>query len=272
MQTFNAITSRVFDVLLAPFGHRWAWFDLLLWPVLAGVAALLIYKLVSNQKGIADAKRRMMVSLLEVVLYRENVLGVLVSTVKGLAQNLRYLGYNILPMLVMIVPMTVIMVQLVANYAYAPLKQGDVQLLEVTLAPGTGSSARSVTADFPPGVAVEAGPVRTADGRVFWRLRMLEDGDQVVTLRAGDETEQKIIPVGNAPRKVPVLRTRTWEALLYPGEAALPAGSAFETIKLATPDRNLKPFPSGEGGILLWFFAASLVAGFLLRKRLGVTL
>ena len=272
MQTFNAITSRIFDVVLAPFGHRAMWFDLLFWPIVAGVAALLIYKAVSNQKGIADAKRRIMVNLLEVVLYRENVLGVLGSTAKGLAQNVRYLGYNVLPMLVMIVPMTVILVQLVAHYAYAPLNKGDVQLLEVALAPGAKASAKSVTADFPAGVAVEAGPVRTADGRVFWRLRMLEDGDHVVTLRAGDETEQKIVPVGNGPRKVPVLRTRTWEALLYPGEAALPAGSTFETIKLATPERNLKPFPSGEGGIRLWFFVASLVAGFLLRKRLGVTL
>jgi hypothetical protein len=272
VQSFNAITSRIFDVVLAPFGHRWMWFDLLLWPIFAGVAALVIYKLVSNQKGIADAKRRIMVNLLEVVLYRENVLGVLVSTVKGLAQNVRYLAYNIVPMLVMIVPMTVILVQLVAHYAYAPLKKGDVQLLEVTLAPGAKISPHSVTADVPAGVAVEVGPVSTADGRIFWRLRMLEDGDHVVTLHAGDDSEQKIVPVGNGPRKVPVLRTRTWEALLYPGETALPAGSSFETIKLAAPDRNLKPFPSGEGGILLWFFAASLVAGFLLRKRLGVTL
>ena len=107
MQTFNAITSRIFDVVLAPFGHRAMWFDLLFWPIVAGIAALLIYKAVSNQKGIADAKRRIMVNLLEVVLYRENVLGVLVSTAKGLAQNVRYLGYNILPMLVMIVPMNV---------------------------------------------------------------------------------------------------------------------------------------------------------------------
>lgn len=272
MQTFNSITSAIFDVVLAPLGHRWAWFDLLLWPIVAGVAALLIYKAVSNQAGIAAAKRRMMVNLLEVVLYRENVLGVLGSTMRGLGQNLRYLGYNVVPMLVMIVPMTIILVQLVANYAYAPLRRGDVQLLEVQLAPGAPVGARAVSATFPPGVAVQAGPVRTADGRVVWRLEMLADGDQTITLTAGDETQQKLVAVGEAPRKVPVLRTRTWEALLYPGEAALPAGSAFETIRLRTPDRDLSPLPSGEGGILLWFFAASLGAGFLLRKRLGVTL
>jgi hypothetical protein len=272
VQTFNSITSAIFDLVLAPFGHRWAWFDLLFWPVVAGVAALLIYKLVSNQRGIADAKRRIMVNLLEVVLYRENVLGVLGSTLRGLGQNLRYLGYNVVPMLVMIVPMTIILVQLVANYAYAPLARGDVQLLEVQLAPDAPVGPRAVTATFPPGVAVQAGPVRTADGRVVWRLEMLADGDQAITIRAGDETQQKLVAVGDVPQKVPVLRTRSWEALLYPGEAALPAGSAFETIRLSTPERDLSPLPSGEGGILLWFFAASLIAGIALRKRLGVTL
>jgi hypothetical protein len=272
VQTFNAITSAIFDVVLAPFGHRAAWFDLLLWPVVAGVVALLIYKAVSNQAGIAAAKRRIVVHLLEVVLYRDDVLGVVRSTARGLGQNVRYLGYNVLPMLIMIVPMTIVLVQLVANYAYAPLARGDVQLLEVTLAPGAPVGTRQVSALFPPGVEVQAGPVRTADGRVFWRVELQDDGDHVIQIRAGDEVQAKTVAVGDGPRKVPVLRTRTWEALLYPGEDALPAGSAFESIRVRAPERDLSPFPSGEGGILLWFFAASLVAGFLLRKRLGVTL
>jgi hypothetical protein len=272
VKTFNAITSGVFDWLLAPFGHRAMWFDLLFWPVLAGVVALFIYKAVSNQAGIADAKRRITVHLLEVRLFRDDLLGVLKSTASGLAQNARYLGYNVLPMLVMFVPMTIILVQMVAHYAYDPLERGDVRLLEVALAPGGGAKARDVTATFPPEVAVQAGPVRTPDGRVFWRLEMLEEGDHTIALSAGGETEEKLVPVGDGPRKVPVMRTKTWEALLYPGETALPSGSIFETIRIAAPERDLAPFPSGEGGILLWFFGASLAAGFLLRKRLGVTL
>lgn len=272
MQTFNRITSAVFDVILAPFGHGAAWFDLLLWPVLAGIVALLIYKVVSNQAGIADAKRSIMVHLLEVVLYRENVLGVLKSTALGLAQNLRYLAYNFVPMLILIVPMTIILVQIVANYAYAPLEPGAVQLLEVTLAPEAGVAARDVKATFPPQVGVQAGPVRTPDGRVFWRLEMLEPGDHAIELEAGGETQAKRIAVGGGARKVPVERSRTWNALLYPGEDALPSSSVFETIRVSTPTRHLALFPSGEGGILAWFFIASLAAGFLLRKRLGVTL
>jgi len=55
MNTINAALSAVFDVLLAPFGHRWVAFDLLVWPVVAGVVALLVYKRLSNQAGIARA-------------------------------------------------------------------------------------------------------------------------------------------------------------------------------------------------------------------------
>ena len=34
MQTFNRISSAIFDVLLAPFGHGFPAFDLLVWPAL----------------------------------------------------------------------------------------------------------------------------------------------------------------------------------------------------------------------------------------------
>ena len=86
------------------------------------------------------------------------------------------------------------------------------------------------------------------------------------------KSQAKTVVVGEEPRKVPVMRTQSWEALLYPGEKALPASSVFETILVSAPERNLSPFPSGEGGILVWFFVASLAAGFALKGRFGVTL
>lgn len=272
MQTFNQVTSAVFDRVIAPFGHRFAAFDLLLWPILAGVVALLVYKKVSNQKGIADAKRWIMVNLLEVVVYRNDIGSVLRSTGRALAHNARYLAYNVLPLLVMIVPMTVILVQLVSHYAYRPLERGDVRLLEVKLDPAAGVPPGAVALEAPPGVAVDAGPVRTPDGEIVWRLRMDEAGDFALRVAAPAEMQEKAIAVGGDPRKVPVLRTKGFEALLYPGESALPSGSVFESIRISAEPRDLSPLPSGEGGIVAWFFVASLVAGLLLKNRFGVTL
>ncbi len=272
MMTFNRITSGVFDALLAPFGHSFAAFDLVVWPVVAGVVALLVYKKCSNQKGIADAKRWILVNILEIVLYRDDIGSVLRSTGRAVAHNGRYLAYNVVPLLVMIVPMSVILVQLVSHFAYRPLDPGGTRLLEVALDPASGANPRDVVLDAPPGVTVDAGPVRTADGRVVWRLRLDQEGDFDLRVSALGEAQTKAVAVGGGPRKVPVLRTKTWEALLYPAEPAIPRDSAFESIRVGADVRDLGPFPSGEGGILLWFFGASLGAGLALKNRLGVTL
>jgi hypothetical protein len=270
VKAFNAASSAVFDVLLAPLGHAWAALDLLLWPVLAGIGALLVYKRVSNQAGIRNAQRGIQVHLLEVVLYRDQLGGVLLSTAKALWCNALYVGHNILPMAVMILPMTALLVQLVAHYAYAPLPVGSSPLLEVQMA--HGRAVDDVRLDLPAGVTVEAGPVTTPTGIAVWRLHLATAGDPVLTLHAGDVLETKALAVGGGPRKVPVLRTSTAEAFLYPGEAALPSDSPFESIRVAAPARPLAWLPDGEGGILAWFFVASLASGFLLRGRFGVTL
>jgi hypothetical protein len=272
MNGFNAVSSAIFDVVLAPFGHRYAWFDLLVWPVLAGIAALLVYKRVSNQAGIARAKNGIAVHLLEVRLFRDDLVGVLVSTAKALGQNALYLGHNLLPMVVMFVPMMAIVVQLVAHYALAPLPPGSVDLLTVRVDPAATVKPADLRLELPDGIALDAPPVRTPDGEVVWRLRAVAEGDWVAKIHAGDQVIEKRIAVGGAPRKVPVMRTKSWEALLYPGEPGMPAASPLYSAALHYPDRCFRFFPGGESGILLWFLGASLAAGFVLKGRFGVTI
>ncbi len=273
MGTFNAIASAIFDVLLAPLGHTRPWFDLLVWPILAGVVALLVYKAISNQAGITRAKNGIQVHLLEVVLFKDDLRVVLPATAKALAQNVLYLGYNIVPMLVMFAPMTAILVQIVANYGYAPAKVGETTLLVVELDDVVGGvTARDVKLELPPGVSLDAPPVRTADGEVAWRLRLDEPGDHVLKIQAGGTTEEKLLSVGGEARKVSPLRTKSWEALLYPAEPVPAADSPVYSIHLDRRDQDLGVFPAGEGGILAWFFGFSLLAGLLLKDRFGVTL
>ena len=271
MPLFNRMTSAIFDVLLAPFGHGVAAFDLIVWPVLAGIVALLVYKHVSNQAGITRAKTGIQVHLLEIVLYRDDLLGVLVSTARALGQNVLYLGYNIVPMIVMFVPMTAVLVQIVANYAYSPLGPGDPVVIEVQLAKESPANPAEATLVATGEVVIEAGPVSTTDGFVAWRVHA-PAGDYELSVTAGGETQAKGLAVGGAPRKLPILRTNTWEAFLYPGEHALARDSTFETIRVRYPERDLPLFPNGEGGLLAWFFVLSLGAGFALKDRFGVTL
>lgn len=268
-----AALSAVFDVLLAPFGHGLPEFDLLLWPVVAGVVALLVYKRVSNQAGIARAKNGIVVNLLEVMLFRNDLGGVLRATARAMGQNLAYLGHNLVPMLVMVVPMTIMLVQLVAHYARDPIPVGAVDLVTARLDPeATRATAADVRLELPEGLALDAPPVRTPDGEVVWRVRAVAAGDHVLRIHVGDEVVEKRVAVGGGPRKVPVKRTKSWEALLYPAEPGLPATAPLWSVDLEPPVRRLRFFPDGEGGLVLWFFLASLAAGFALKNRFGVTL
>ncbi len=264
--------SAIFDALLAPFGHEPAWFDLLLWPLLAGVLALVVYKRLSNQKGIQRAKNRIAAHLYEIRLFRHDPLVVLGSTGKIFFRNGIYVGHNLIPLAVLIVPMLVVIAQLVANYAFAPVPVGSVELLELRLDPKANVAPRDVRLELPAGVALDAPPVRTADGEIFWRLRAEAPGDHVLLLHVAGETLTKGWAVGGDARKIPLMRTKRWDALLYPGEPALPADSAVQTIFLVYPERDLGLLPGGELGILATFFGVSLLAGFSLKGRFGVTL
>jgi hypothetical protein len=276
MNTFNAITSAVFGVLLAPFGvqRAWSpWVDIVFWSVLGGIVALIVYKHASNQKGIAAAKNDIKVHLLEIRLYNEDILGVFTSTLKIIAKNALYIGHNLMPMVVMFVPMMTILFQLEATYAFAPVPVGTVDLLRVKLDPEHAAvPATAVTLELPPGLVLDAPPVRTAGGEIAWRLRAEAPGDHVVTLKVGDQAVTKRIAVGGDQRRVPVLRTKSWEGFLYPGEEALPGDSPVESIRWDYPERDLGWFPGGEGGILAAFFVLSIAAGLALKGLFGVTL
>ena len=94
--------------------------------------------------------------------------------------------------------------------------------------------ARAADGLEPAGVVLDAPPVRTADGQVYWRLKAEAPGDYALSIQVGNETLEKTWAVGGDPRKIPVKRLRSWEALLYPGEPAIPSSSPVQSIELAT--------------------------------------
>jgi hypothetical protein len=269
MRWFHAITTPIFDLLISPFGLDLPGLDLLIWPVLGGIVALIAYKYVSNQHAIARAKDLIRMHLYEVRLYRHDVLRVLQSTLMILVRNAQYVSYSLVPMVVMLVPMMTVTVQLVANYALDPAPVGAVELMEVALDPGV--NPLEVQVQLPKGVVLDAPLVRTADGHLYARLRAEAAGDHPIALTVGDETLTKIWAVGGDHRKVAPIRTASLESFLYPAEAPIPASSAFTEVKIPHPVRSLAWLPDGELGVVAWFFGISLVAGFALRGPFGVT-
>jgi hypothetical protein len=274
MATFNRICSAIFDAILGlPPSDAHPWFDLLVWPLVGGVVALLVYKYTSNQAGIARAKGRIKMHLVEIRLFNHDLGIVVGATARILLHNAVYLGLNVVPMLVMFVPIMVLLVQLEARYAHDPLPVGQDVLLSLTLdRQHCDLPPTAVTLELPPGIVQTAPPVRGPDGTVTWRLRPTQAGDFTLEVHVGDQVVTKGLAAGGAPRKVPIMRTKRLEALLYPGEAGLPADSPVEDLRLPCPERALPWMPDGESGVLIVFFVVSLVSGYALKDLFGVVL
>jgi len=238
-----------------------------------GIVALLVYKWTSNQSGIDRAKDLIKAYLLEIRIYRDDPLTVLGATGRIAIQNAKYLGFNIIPMLVMMLPMLVILIQLESHFAFAPASTDTTGILHVELSPDQPSSdVMNVTLEVPDGIHIDAPPVRTTEGDVFWRLRLDSDGDHVARLTLNGETLTKTISVGGAPRKVSIMRTNQWMGILYPGEAPLTAQSPIQSITFAMPETELGWLPGGELGIVLWFLGISLLVGYAFKDLFGVSL
>ena len=74
------------------------------------------------------------------------------------------------------VPMMTILFQLEASYAFDPVEPGSVHLLKVQLDREHGDArSTDVKLELPPGVALDAPPVRTKD-RIVWRVKAVEPG------------------------------------------------------------------------------------------------
>jgi hypothetical protein len=267
----NGIVGKLFDLVLAPFAGTPAW-GLVFVSVLSAAWALLLFRVVTPQARLAAARDRLVGHILEMGLYQDH-LRVVGRIQRDLAlANLRYLGASLPALLALLVPMLLTLGQLEARFARRPLAVGESAVLAVTLAPSAAARLDGLALSAPPGVEIEAGPVRdVASGAAAWRLRAATAGrhEVAVTLDGRAVATRVVAAGGGLPRTAETASTSWSHALLYPGEKQLARGGEVREMRLRYPARTLR-WLGIELDWLVGFMAVSLVAGLLLRKPLKV--
>jgi hypothetical protein len=129
----NALLRPVFDALLSPFAALPAWVGLAVVSLVVSVAMLLVYKRLSNQTKLEQVKRQIYAGIFEIRLFNDDFRAILRAQGEILRHNLRYLGYSLVPMAWMLVPLLLVVAQLQFHYGYEGLKPGHPTLLKVKL-------------------------------------------------------------------------------------------------------------------------------------------
>jgi hypothetical protein len=283
MDALNRLTTKVFDVLLAPFELLGVELALVLVSGLFGILALLLFKRISWQKGIKTVKDKIKGDMIAIRIYQDDLAVVGGSVGKIFLRNFQYLGLNFLPILPLMAPFVLVMAQLVVRYAFVPvplqdpaaeLLAGEGTTLEIQLVKGREAEVEGLEVRLPPGLKAVSPLVRsTTDGVAFQELVAVETGEWEIEIAFADGTRAaKRIVTGDEPTRVmqPERVAGFWPAWLWPAEDRFAGDGPLERVKFEYPERELRFLPDGLLGILVTFLVASMAFGAAILKPLGI--
>jgi uncharacterized membrane protein (DUF106 family) len=269
----NAITEA-FDVILAPFSRMEPAIGLLVVSVVTGIVMLLIFGKTSNQKAITATKDKLKAYIMEMWIFRNDTRVMFGAIGNVIRNNIQYLRHSLRPIVFIIVPVLIIMVQLGIRYGFEPFEPGEEGVVRVEFAEGVTPSEMDLELTAPPGVRVTS-PALRLDGEraVEWRFLAKLTGTHELSLDTPGGTVHKSVVVGPERRIEPLSELRplanTWDAFLYPAEPPLPRDGMVRAIHVSYPSRHDTLFGLGVHWLLI-FFVVSLVAGFALKGVFGI--
>ncbi len=257
MWIINSVLNKVFDILFLPVRGLGPWAAMILVSLLTSFLMLLIFRHTSNQAGIKKEKNRIKAHLLELRLFKDNMGVQLKAQGRILLANFKYVGHNMRPMLVMIVPVLLILIQLNLWFGAASLKPGDSVLVKVRLAEGKYPSEVPAALAASGELEIETPPLRIEDeAEIDWRLLAKTVGEGRLTLTVGGETIVKSASVG-ATRLSPIPTLKPGHNLLdqifNPGEAPLPSSSVVRSVEVRYPSAAMRLFGMNIHWLIVYF-------------------
>lgn len=268
--------TSVFNVIMAPFRSMHPVIGLLAVSVLTGIVMLLIFGKTSNQKAIRKAKGLLKAYIAEIWLFRDDLLQMLLAIIRVLGNTGRYFLHSLRPLIFILIPVLIIMINLGIRYEKRPFAPGEEATVTVTLTDLAWTKSDAVQLTGSGGVEVISPALRIPQkGEIDWRVRLTSPGEHELQIRTPAGTETKRILVGDdGGRLVPMAPARgpalSEAYLLYPVEPPLPSQSGIRKIQVkGWPSRDLAVFGLGVHWLVL-FFVISLVAGFAVKGAFGV--
>jgi hypothetical protein len=285
MNALNGLLLKVFDLLLTPLELMGNEVSLLLLSGVFGVVALVVFKHISSQKGIKNAKDKIKGHMIAIRLYQDDLGVVAKSVAKVLLRNLQYVTLNFGPFLPLAPLFAVVVAQTVVRYGFEPLPvvaaeeaeglmSGRGTMLSVSFAADRRAEAAGLTIEWPEGLRPVTPLVRNAsDGVAFQEFVAVAPGEYDVLLQVdGAEPYTKRVVAGQRVRWLQPERVGdSLTAVLWPAEDMSPSSSPIEHVRFAYPESDLGWLPlSGPLGVMVWFVVASMVFAFAFIKPLGV--
>lgn len=276
MELLNRGLGALFDLLVLPFRGMPAAVGLSVISLLVAVGMLLAFRRTSDQEGLDRVKRRIQAGIYEIRLYKDDLRTIFASQYAILKHTGTYARLSIVPMLWIMLPLVIVVIQLQFQYGYDGVEPGDSVLVIVEL---TGEEAErvaetraaDVVLEAPEGVRVETPAAWSpALGEVAWRVRAEAPGEHELVVHVDGRSFTKSLRVsGTTVLRSPVRPAGLLGQMAYPAEAPLPDGSGLASIRVGYADGDVSLL-GWEMHWIIAFFILTMIFAFALAKPLGI--
>jgi hypothetical protein len=208
--------------------------------------------------------------LLAVRLFQDQLHVVVGSYGRILRGTGRYLRLAFMPLLYVIIPVTLLIVQL-DRYLGVTAVQPNAPFL-LTAKMSNADALNGASLDLPAEITTTAPAVHVAaDREIIWRLAAAKEGEYEIKVLAGGQSAVKTVHVSSdLARLSPVrLRGHFWERMFSSAEPSLPDNSPVESIAINYPERTIA-IAGYEMNWIWLFFIFSMIAGYIFKELLGI--
>jgi hypothetical protein len=272
LAALDHVFSRLLDFYGSTVGALSPLLSLALLAAIAGIAMLWIIGKISNQNAVRLTRRKIQATLLEFRIFWDEPRVVWRSQIRLLRLNLRYLGLMLPAVLIGVIPVALLMIRMEGLYGRAPLPLGEPAIVTVQLSGPITEQAAPPRLEAPAPVSVETPALRVfRDNQVCWRICPLGAVSGTLKLFVNGERIEKHVVAGGPWSYVSDRRSSRFSDLFWhPGEPPLQKGNvAWVEIRYPTAVWGPGTF---QLNWIWWFFLFSMLAGLLLKHRLGVHL
>lgn len=280
MTILNDLLRPIFDWLQYPLRELPSFVGILIWSIPVGVFALWVFGKTSNQDRIAEVKRRIYAGLFEIRLFNDDLRAIMQAQKEIFWHVLHYQALALKPMIFILPPLVLVMVQLHQFYGFRGLQPGESILLTVQLEEDAVALGQrpEISLETPTGLHTEMAAVWVPSlAQISWRIGIDDPGDYELLIGIdGDAVTKTLRATDLIERLSPERPPRTIiDQLEWPSEKPLDRNGPVRSITLGYPD--------GTVGLLGWniewrwawmvlFFVLTMVVALILRKPMGVEL
>ena len=271
IRTINIAANAAGDAVLAPFRAAGPW-PMMIWASLVTAAfALVVIRLTGDREALRRARGRQTARALEILLFKDDMAVSFGALGRLFAAVLAYQKQFLRPLLVMLVPVVLFMIQLAGWFDARPLRPGETAVVKAVFGVGAPTRTVAATLSVSDNLAGDTLPLRIpVASEIAWRCSARSAGPGWVELDTGAVKIRKDVIVTEKPARVSKRRVMPgfWAELANPGESPLPPDTPVIAVEMGYPPSRLM-LGTRRVHWLLAFFVLTMVFGALLKRPFG---